>query len=78
MDDAELKGAKAVVSSQHANDFDAACAYFLGGFPTSCPVQLEAARCRRQKHGIYAVETGGHGGGQYEGMKWQSREWRRN
>ena len=25
MDDAELKGAKAVVSSQHANDFDAAC-----------------------------------------------------
>jgi hypothetical protein len=28
MDDAELKGAKAVVSSQHANDFDAACLYF--------------------------------------------------
>jgi hypothetical protein len=24
-DDAELKGAKAVLSSQHANDFDAAC-----------------------------------------------------
>jgi hypothetical protein len=25
MDDVELRGAKAVVSSQHANDFDAAC-----------------------------------------------------
>jgi hypothetical protein len=63
-DDVELKGAKAVVSSQHANDFDAACAYFswevsqLHGL-----AQLEAARCRTKKHGIYATDTGGHGCG---------------
>jgi hypothetical protein len=28
MDNAELMGAKVIVSSQHANDFDAACFYF--------------------------------------------------
>jgi hypothetical protein len=68
MDDAELKGTKAVVSSQHANDFDAACSYFpwrvsqLHG-----PAQLEVAGCSTKKHGIYAVDTGGCSCGRYGG-----------
>jgi hypothetical protein len=68
MDDAELKGAKAVISSQHANDFDAACAYFsLEVSQLHGLAQLEAARCRMKKHDIYAVDTGRCSHGQYGG-----------
>jgi hypothetical protein len=35
MDDAELQGTMAVESSQHANDFNAACLYF--SFLTAWP-----------------------------------------
>jgi hypothetical protein len=66
MDDAELKGTKGVVSSQHVNDFDAACTYLsrevsqLHGL-----AQLQAARQRMKKCDIHAADTGGCIHGQY-------------
>lgn len=67
-EDGELKGSKAVISNQYARDFDAACAFFsrevsrLHG-----PAQLEAARNKGKKRGIYAFEAGGRGRGRFGG-----------
>jgi hypothetical protein len=64
MDDAELEGAKAVVSSQHGNDFDAACLHFSHDLSQVHGLaDIEAARCRMKKHGIYAADTAGCGHG---------------
>lgn len=66
--DAELIGAKSIISSMYTRDFDGACAYFsrevsrLHG-----AAQLEATRNRSKKRGIYAFDVGGRGRGRFGG-----------